>query len=247
MKQLVGAGLVGFVVVAGAAAQGSPGLMKSQAASNVEMEVRTALQHYLEAMAKSDTAALKRLLAESFSGLHAIGTNYDRSGWIDLVAKGDFLFQKGDATALEDQLTIHGDAAAAHTALNRYALVAEKRDVCVQTRTVLAKLDGEWRVVSVQGSLIHDGPLLETSHAGLTGKYEIEGSPTYTVTEIGRTLFGQLSMHSKPSPIFEAADGGFEGPLGRWQFTFLKDDKGQVTALTFRIDGKQLWRARRIE
>jgi hypothetical protein len=124
-------------------------------------------------------------------------------------------------------------------------MAATGRDVCLQNRRVFARLDGAWRVISSQGSLIHDGPLAAVNHDGVTGKYE--GGGTYVITETGRTLFGQRSPMPRKSPLFETADGGFEGPLGRWKFTVHKDDKGRVTGLTFSSDGKDRWHAKKIE
>ena len=246
--RLFGPGLIGFVVVAGVAGPDSPGPGKEGAPAGVEKEVRAALQDFRDATAKADKAALDRLLADGFTGLQPVGTSYDRAGWIELVAKGGFAFQRADdAERLDDTLTVHGAVAAAHTVLNRYRVAARKRDLCLQTRTILAKLDGRWRVISVQGSLIHDGPLVEVNYDGVVGKYDIEGGGTYTVTKVGRTLFGQRSGLPQKSPIFEAAGGGFEGPLGRWKLTFHRDDQERMTRLTFSSDGKDLWRAKKAD
>lgn len=246
MRRLFGPQLVGFMVVAGVAAQDPPGPGKDRSPAAVETAVRAALQDFREATAKADKATLERLLADSFTGLQPVGTSYGRAGWIDLVGKGGFAFQKADETEqLGDALTVHGAVAATHTTLSRYRMAARKRDLCIQTRTVLAKLDGRWLVISVQGSTIHDGPLVEAKHDGLVGMYEIEGGGTYTVTATGKTLFGQRSGLPQKSPIFESADGGFEGPLGRWKITCQKDPSGTVTGLAFSSDGKEMWRARR--
>lgn len=95
--------------------------------------------------------------------------------------------------------------------------------------------------------MLHDGPLVAVRHDGLVGRYEIEGGGTYTVIKVGRTLFGQRSGLPQRSPIFETVGGGFEGPLGRWQFVFHRDGEGRVTGMTFRSDGNDRWRAKKVE
>jgi len=175
---------------------------KDRSLSDAENEVRAAVRAVREATAKRDRAALERLLTDTFTGLMPVGSRHDRAEWIDRLAKGNLLMtQKADETEeLGEELTLHAAMAATHTTLWRFQVAATKRDVCLQNRTVYAKLAGEWRVISSQGSMIHDGPLVAVSHDGLTGKYEIEGGGTYTVTKTGRTLFGLRSgLQESPS------------------------------------------------
>jgi hypothetical protein len=189
------------------------------------------------------------LLADTFSGLTPVGTQLDRDAWLDGVVKGTLLaaHKADEMEDLGEEFAVRGPGVATHTSLWRFRVAATQRDYCLQGRAVYAKLDGQWQVVSNQGSMIHDGTLVAVSHDGLTGKYEIEGGGTYTISRTGRTLFGQRSGLPQKSPIFETAGGGFEGPLGRWRFTFHKDGAGRVSGLTFSSDGKDRWRAKKVE
>jgi len=222
---------------------------KDRPSSDAKAEVRAAARAVREATLKRDAAALKPLLADTFSGLTPVGTRLDRDGWLDGVAKGSLLaaHKADEMEELVDDLTVHAPGLATHTSLWRFRVAATKRDYCLQGRAVYAKLDGRWQVVSNQGSMLHDAPLAAVRHDGLAGKYEIEGGGTYTVIKVGRTLFGQRSGMPQRSPIFETVGGGFEGPLGRWQFVFHRDGAGRVTGLTFRSDGNDRWRATKVE
>jgi len=238
-----------LVVAAGSvSASGNPP-QKERSVGDDEKEVRAVVQAVRSATLKRDATALKPLLADTFTGLTPVGSRFDKAGWLDGVAKGTLLsaHKADEMEELGEELTIHGSTVATVTNLWRFRIAATKRDYCLQGRAVYARLGEGWQLVSNQGSMLHDGPLVTVSQDGLTGKYAIEGGGTYTISKTGRTLFGQRSAMPQKSPIFETADGGFEGPLGRWQFTFHREGDGKVTGLTFRSDGKDRWRAKKVE
>jgi hypothetical protein len=170
-----------------------------------------------------------------------------REVWIDKVTKGELTLHKAEEhEELEHDVAFPGASVAIVTTLARYRQAEAKRDTCLRTRTVLLKQDGTWRAVSGQTTLVHDGPLVELSHKGLVGKYEIDGGRTWEVTKTGRTLFGSTPWGAK-MPMFVAPGGWFEGPLGRARIDFQRDEQGHVAGATLSGEGKVVWEAKRAQ
>jgi hypothetical protein len=79
-----------FVVACLAQAAGNPP-PKEPPQSDSEKEVRAVARAVREATARRDGAALKPLLADTFTGLTPVGTRYDRAEWVEGVTKGGLL------------------------------------------------------------------------------------------------------------------------------------------------------------
>jgi hypothetical protein len=70
-----------------------------------------------------------------------------------------------------------------------------------------------------------------SSHAGLPGRYSIDGKGELTVVKRGWTLFVTLPMgRSNTVPLFETADGGFSA-AGGFLYRFTKNAEGRATAV----------------
>jgi ketosteroid isomerase-like protein len=231
----------------GPATPGVPGAAKDRPQSDAEREVLAAIKAFGEAAAKRDRAAVERYYAPGFTMVPRNGMVDSREVWVEKVMKGELTLHKADEhEELEQDVALPGPGLAVVTMLARYRQTDAKRDTCLRTRTVLLKQDGQWRAVSGQTTLLHDGPLVELSHEGLVGKYEIEGARRWEVTQTGRTLFGSTPWGTR-MPMFETPGGSFEGPLGRSRFDFQRDDRGRATGVTFSGEGKVLWRAKRVD
>ena len=203
-------------------------------------------------------AALERLHAATFTAITPTGAVYDRAGWIDLVAQGGLAVQKtDDEEQFEEDLTMHASGIAARTTFARFRFSSRKRDVAMKNRIVYARLDGEWRVISSQASLLHDGPLIAVANDAVVGRYALDNGRTVTVTKSGRTFFATLpTLRPARTPIFETAEGHFIG-AGGFYYAFIKseskgrdsgtDPHGRIAAVTLTRDGKELWRATRVE
>ena len=115
-----------------------------------------------------------------------------------------------------------------------------------------ARLDGAWRVISHQASLLHEGPLATHDNDGAVGKYTLDNGRTLIVAKTGRTLFATLpTAQPVTSPIFETGEGTFAG-AGGYRFAFSRDEtskdgKSRIAAVTLSRDGTVLWRAKRVE
>src|SRR5690242_7912826 len=114
-----------FAIACSAWAAGDPP-PKERSPSDAEREVRAAARAIREATLKRDAAALRPLLADTFTGLTPVGTRLDRDGWLDGVARGTLL-SAHRADEMEDmgaELIVHGPAVATHTSLWRFRVAA---------------------------------------------------------------------------------------------------------------------------
>jgi hypothetical protein len=102
---------------------------KGRPPSDAEADVRAAARAVREATLRRDAAALKPLLADTFSGLTPVDTRLDRDGWLDGVAKGTLLaaHKADEMEDLGDDLTVHAPGVATHTSLWRFRIAATNR------------------------------------------------------------------------------------------------------------------------
>jgi ketosteroid isomerase-like protein len=247
VRRFLGSVALVCVFLAGAVAQTPAGSGEGRAPSDAEREVRALVKAMQEAVARRDRAAVERYHAPEFTMIHADGSVETRASWVGQMAKGELTVQKTDWDVLEDEVTFPAPGVAIFTMLVRSRSEAQKRQLCLRSRSVYAKGADGWRAVSAQSTLIHDGPIVVARHDGLPGRYEIGGGRTFTVTVVGGTLFG-TNPRGDRMPLFPTAGGDYEGSiLSRAKFTFLKDETGRVIGVAMTRDGKEVWQAKRAE
>jgi hypothetical protein len=216
-------------------------------APEIEREVLEFIRTFQNASAKKDRVQLERLIAPAFTAIDRAGTVRNRAVWIEQLASGAMLTQKGDAEELSDDLAVFATTAAARTTVNRHPDVARQRDICTSTRTVYAKLEGEWRVISMQQTQLHDGPIVTASYDGVIGRYALDAGRAFVISRVGKTLFGTPPAGPARVPLFETPDGGLVGPGGEFVYTFQRDPGGRATSVTMTRYGKPLWSAKRVD
>ena len=221
-------------------------LAVAQTVGDSERDVRAAMKEFQDANTRKDRAKLERLIAPEFTAIDRAGTVRNRAAWIDGVVSGAMLAQKSVPEELSDELAVFGSTAAARTTVFRYQELARLRDICIKTRTVYARFDGEWRVISTQQTQLHDGPIVTASYDDVVGTYRLDNTRSFTVSRVGRTLFAALPTGVANVPLFETPDGGLVGPGGEFVYTLERNAAGRTAAVTMTRYGKQLWRANRV-
>ena len=221
------------------------GVAAQQNSSDVERDVKAFMRTFQDATTQKDRARLERMVAPDFTAIDRAGLVRNRAVWIDAVASGAMLTQMSEAEELADDLAVFGDSAATRTTLVRFRDRVRERDICVKTRTVYARVDREWRVISTQQTLLHDGPIVTTSYDGVVGKYVLDNGRAFTIAKVGRTLFATLPTGVSDVPLFETPSGGLVGPGGEFVYTFERDASGRAIALTMTRYGKPVWRGKR--
>ena len=215
--------------------------------SDLEREVRAFSDAVRAATATRDRAAIERLYDPSFTALLPTGLIQNRDGWISDIQRGTLAAQRfADQEQLDERLTLHGSTGATHTVITRYTDPVIKRDVALATRTVYARIDGEWRVISNQGSALHNGPLVTANHSGIPGTYRIDGNRTLTIVKTGRTLFAKVPALGADTPLFDLPEDEFVAP-GDFRYKFTRDASGRATGVTMSRFGKPAWSATRVE
>jgi hypothetical protein len=201
-----------------------------------------------DAVARVDTTTLERLVAPDFTSVGREGYPGSRASFLKQMASGALRIQKAESTEqVEDELVMSGTRAATRTTMLRFQLPATGRDVCVKARFVYARLDDGWRLISLQETQLHDGPIVTSSYDDVVGTYEVAGGRSFMIAKKGRTLFGTVPREPPVTyALFETPDGDLVGPGGEFAYRLERDASNRVTAVTMTRYGKQMWRATRI-
>jgi hypothetical protein len=216
-----------------------------QRTSEADRDARAFIKTFQDATARRDRAALEQLIAPEFTAIDRAGTTRDRAAWIELVVSGAMLAQKSEPEELGDDVTVVGSGAAVRSSVFRFQDLARQRDIGIKTRTVYARIDGEWRVISIQQTQLHDGPIVTGSYEGVIGKYLLEAGRPFTIAKVGKTLFATLPTGAANVPLFETPGGGLVGPGGEFVYSFERDSNGRASTVTMTRYGKTVWRAKR--
>jgi hypothetical protein len=124
---------------------------------------------------------------------------------------------------------------------------ARQEEEWVQQVRVFVRGDqGTWRLASVQGTLLYEGPRVDAAlYARYAGTYVISPDRALTVTWEDHTLFARFPNGVK-APLFlaSATEEVARAPrLGSLRFILAPD--GQPTAAMLVRDDKEVWRASR--
>ncbi len=113
-------------------------------------EITKVTDRFHAALRKGDAAALDRLLADDFIGIHGNGTTDTKSSYLAKVRSGAFTYQKYDVR--DTQVRAYGDAAVV-TALVTFSGNAGGKqfaDVDIRVTRIWIRNQGEWRCVEYQ-------------------------------------------------------------------------------------------------
>jgi ketosteroid isomerase-like protein len=242
-----GASLVSVLLVA----IGSSVAQPSQ--SNPEKEVR-ALQHeWMDAMAQGDRAALERIIADTFTFVHATGAMETKKEYIDRAAGGAQLFQRTETEVVDERLRVMD----AHTAIWTSRVVMRNKADHSETRllstNMYVKTNGRWQWVAGQSTRLPNRPAAAAVTADVlksyVGQYEIGLGRNLVVSDENGTLKATVPgwRPAELVPKSESEFVWFNPEMNVYsELAFLKDASGKVTNSVFRREGVEVWKARRV-
>jgi ketosteroid isomerase-like protein len=242
---------VAFLVATAAAAFGQATATQAKP----EDRIMALVNELREAAKRKDRAVYERLIAENFFFIHANGATATRKMYIDnWMAGGLSAQQDGNSVKmLDENVTMHGDAAAVHVMRSVLSKPAQGTEQQMRVATVFAKVNGRWQKIFGETSMLPDRPKSATVdyklYDGYVGQYDVRPGVVFTVRREGNSLHttqtgrqnGELIPKSDTEFIWYNPDMIVDG-----QVIFVKDPAGQVTHAVFRMNGNEIWRAKKI-
>ena len=203
----------------------------------VKEELRKLWLANQEAGSKKDRAALERVYADEFLFIHSTGGRENKTEHINAILS---ISSYSPAPVPEfDQLHVYGDVAVLRASLRG-----------LLGTTIYAKKGGQWQIVQIQSTrlpperkAINVDPKILDSYVG---KYEFATGVRTTITREGGTLTAQSPGRPK-FVLLPASETQFFGEGNEPEWTFYKDEKGQVTHLIVRPCNCQESRRNKVE
>ena len=215
--------------------------------ANVEREVAACEHEFVQALQGHDRAALERVLAESFTFIHASGHLDTRNEYINLAVAGRLVRQFAETDRLNEPWRIY----AGHTALRQsVTVIAGQR---LRNTTVYAKIDGRWLLVAMQSTPLPVRPQATSVDRGLynsyVGQYRIDAVRMLDVFVKGGTLMGRVPLRPEfeliPKSNTEFTRYSEEGGYGD-ELVFVIDKNKLVISAILRDKGQEIWRASKV-
>ncbi len=216
--------------------------------SKAEHEVEAVEREFLDALARSDRAALERLLAEDFTFIHASGQLDTRKQYIDFAAAGLLGRQRGETERINQPWRIY----AGHTAVRQSRAVLS--GLPLRNTAVYAKVGERWQLVSLQSTSLPVRPkavaIDRRIYDSYVGEYEIGRDRSLIISQEGGILIGRVPLRPKfeliPKSETEFIRHNDEGGYGD-EIVFIRDADGRVTHAVLRDGDQEIWRARKIK
>ena len=205
--------------------------------AKVKEEIRKLWGELQEAGAKRDRATLERLVADEFIFIHSTGGRENKAERINSILS--ITSYRAVPLPPLDQFYVYGDVA-----------VLRAPGMGLLGTTIYAKKSGRWQVVQIQSTrlpperkAIAVDPKLYDSYVG---KYEYSPGVFTVVAKEGDTLTAQSPGRPKLilTPTSET-QFFVKGNEGEW--TFYKNEKGEVTGLVLRLGNCQESRGKKME
>lgn len=137
----------------GAPAQASPDSGWATATGSTKTELLAKIREFTDAWARSDTAALGKLLAPNYRHTTPFAKVQDRAEWLAHAAMPRKIT---DVTQEDIDIQVLGDSVAIITGVNRYR-PGEHRPTAVRFTQVWSRDDGDWKRVSFHAVSVDDG------------------------------------------------------------------------------------------
>jgi len=249
-----GLSLVIAVIAAGStiAPRQANGQMETQG-TKAEQQVRALREELSGALRRRDRAALERLIAVGFTFIHANGVIENRNQYIDAGAAGTQTGQRaGSESFWDDQLRIYEEHTAVWTRRSGWRL-NDGTELHLRSTNLYTIIGGRWQLVFAQSVELPARPKANaidpSVYSGYVGQYEISPGRTFTVTYEGGVLKGMTTGRAAgeliPKPetefIWFNADVKVDA-----QAIFIKAGNGQTTHVAFRMNGNEVWRAKKV-
>jgi uncharacterized protein (TIGR02246 family) len=135
-------------------------------------ELRRTLEDYDRAWFRQDAALFEKLLGEDFAQIDPQGRTLARSDVIAIAKSGAVKFEVGQSSDVKAR--IYGDTAVVTGKWTEKSMIkGQPFEEVMQNTVVLTKIDGQWKVVSDQSTLITTAkpqPLAEQNPQGVRSR-----------------------------------------------------------------------------
>jgi len=197
--------------------------------NKVKNELETLWNNMQDAAVKKNRKALESFYADEFLFIHSSGQEDNKQRRIDaILSVNDY---KPAPMPSFDELYVYGDVAILRAkAANRGT-------------TIYAKKNGEWQVVQVQSTALPPArntvKLDPKTVQQYVGKYE-QAPGVFTMISFENDTLRAKGANRPQVAILPLSDNVFAVKDNIGEFTFYKDDKGQVTHYILRVSGREI-------
>lgn len=207
------------------------------------------------ALRKGDRDALERMIGDGFVFIHSTGPLETREEYIKRSSGGNLTLQHTEFENFDETWRVYENTVihyARSVLLNKAANTENRlRNISVYVKTA----SRGWQWVSGQSTKLPVRPKAATIDAKITdeyiGVYQINNERTFTVTKENGALYGlitgrmkfELIPSSNTSFVFfnENNDPGF------MEVAFAADANGKATEAVLRLNGQEVWRAKKVK
>ncbi len=207
-------------------------------------------QTFFDAQKQGNRFLLEQLLADSFYFVHSTGVLTKRKEFIERTVEQ--AGRQRELEVLDQQLFIYGD----NTAVWLTRSVGRSSDgteTNFRATDVLVKIGKQWQWVAVNSTKLSTRPKPAPVAADLlksyVGKYQINDDKIFIVSEENGILIGQsIGVRQKELIPRSATEFVWFSPDSNadMRISFLKDETGHVTHAVLQSEGKEVWRAKKL-
>ena len=221
----------------------------ARAAGDVAREIADVEARIDSALARRDTTALVRLVADSFTFVHAMDGRVDsRATWLADAARGMALSRQRNARmAFDTTVTVYGGYTAVRTARVRLRIADAPRESWLQQTMMYVRQPDGWRLAHGQGTRIYDGPVIDTAlYRRYAGTYAIDSTRSLVLEWDGYALMARWPNGTRVQTFLASpTDELVASPdLARLRFTLGSD--GRPSTISSVRGTTVLWRAQRV-
>jgi hypothetical protein len=221
--------------------------------SNVHLrqELTKLRQTFFEAQKQGNRSVLDQLLAPDFYFVHSTGVLTNRKEFIDRTVEQ--AGRQRDIEFLEQELYIYGE----HTAVWLTRSVTRTNDgteINFRATDVLAKNGKQWQWVAVNSTKLSTRPkpvpVSADTIKSYLGEYQINANKKFIVTEEKGTLIGQSAgIRQRELIPIAATEFVWFSPDSNidMRVVFIRDGGSRVNHAILKSEGKEVWRAKKIE
>ena len=228
----------------------------SKQEGQTEQELRAFQRELIDAHKTRDREALERMIGAGFIFIHTTGNWETRQEYIENAAAGALRSQSPDMqfNRRDEELRVYEG----HTARLSYLVRFVSQGVESQGRhvDVFTKVAGRWQWVFAESTRLAPRPAAVAIDPRVydryVGQYEIGGGRTFTVLKEGNSLKA-LTTGRAPGELIPKSETEFTwfnpemNVQGNAEVVFIRDETGRVSHATFRINGQEAWRAKKVK
>jgi ketosteroid isomerase-like protein len=230
----------------------SAAALRSQTPADAEHAVTRLVAQLDSGLARRDSGALRALLAEPFTWVHASDGRVDtRDVWLRNAAQGMALSgQRSVRTVHGIEVAAYGTAPA-HTVVRTARVrlrdtVGARESWIRQTQVFVRQTDQRWRLALGQGTVLYEGPAQDPALlARYAGRYVIAPGRVLVLRWQDESLFATLPSGAVGQIFLASPTEEAVRTAGAGQLRFTLDTAGQPVAAALVRNGREVWRAAR--